>query len=261
MQRVRLGDITVAFEERGQGEPLVLIHGGLVSMRSWRDQTEHFAKTHRVIRFDLRGHGQTTRSSGAYTVPRFADDVEALLGHLDIESFFCWGHSLGGMIAQELARRDDARVRGLILADTTYTTNQTLTDQVSTALSRAVLSLSSVKQIGSWASTHLGGRSPEVGAYVREEFMEQARSRENAHKIFAAVFRFDARQWLHHLRCPTLIMAAQDNDTTRRQGVQMAERIPGAEYVLIEEAGHMVHWDNREAVHEAVERFLERLDT
>ncbi|MEM1350314.1 MAG: alpha/beta fold hydrolase, partial [Myxococcota bacterium] len=202
MQRVRLRDITVAFEARGQGAPLVLIHGGFVSMRSWREQIHHFSKTHRVVRFDLRGHGQTTRSSGVYSVPRFAEDVESLLEHLDMGSFFCWGHSLGGMIAQELARRDDERVRGLILADTTYTTNRTLSDKVATAMSRAVWGVSSVQQIGAWASRHMGGRSPEVGAYVREYHMELARSRDTAHTILASVFRHDARPWLHELRCP-----------------------------------------------------------
>lgn len=104
---------TIYCECTGDGEPIVFIHGFSLDRRMWDDQVEHFAKTHRVIRYDLRGFG---RSSLPATTPySHAEDLRALLDHYAIPKTHLVGLSLGGMIAIDFALAFGERLKTLTL--------------------------------------------------------------------------------------------------------------------------------------------------
>lgn len=96
---------TIAYQEQGEGETVVLLHGFCGSSAYWEKVLPLLAEQYRVICPDLRGHGSTDAPMGAYTIEQMADDVVGLMEELGIEKYTLLGHSMGGYVALSLAQR------------------------------------------------------------------------------------------------------------------------------------------------------------
>ncbi len=118
MGTAKVDSIELYYDEKGSGDPLLLIMGLAADSTAWMFQVPDFAKRYRTVTFDNRGVGRSSKPPGPYTIHLMADDAAALLDALDIRRAHVLGVSMGGMIAQELAIRHPERVRGLILACT-----------------------------------------------------------------------------------------------------------------------------------------------
>ncbi|MFW9876350.1 MAG: alpha/beta fold hydrolase, partial [Candidatus Thorarchaeota archaeon] len=92
--------IKFCYEIHGNGDPVLLVHGFGAKKESWIAQTSPLVKHFKVIRFDNRGAGKSDRPDASYTMEIFADDINGLLDHLEIEKTHIIGWSLGGMIVQ-----------------------------------------------------------------------------------------------------------------------------------------------------------------
>src|SRR5215212_9642924 len=118
MKTATINGIDMAYRDEGTGQPILFIHAFPLHSAIWERQIAAFSPQHRVIAPDLRGLGATARGSGAASVDQYADDMDALLGHLGIENATVVGLSLGGYITFALWRRHRQRIHALILADT-----------------------------------------------------------------------------------------------------------------------------------------------
>jgi pimeloyl-ACP methyl ester carboxylesterase len=113
---IRVGDIDIAYQALGEGEPLMLIMGYSGTMDLWAPQVlQELGAHYKLIIFDNRGMGRTTASDKEFTIELFADDTAGLLDALDIERAHVLGWSMGTYIAQELALRRPDKVNKLIL--------------------------------------------------------------------------------------------------------------------------------------------------
>ncbi len=107
--------VTVAFEDRGSGDPvLVFIHGLAGDRSDWDYQFSHFSGGHRVVAIDLPGNGDSGRDRHIWTMAAFGEDVASVADHLGLEDMILVGHSLGGDVVVEAALRLTGRVRGLV---------------------------------------------------------------------------------------------------------------------------------------------------
>ena len=119
MSRVRVGDIDIYYEMRGEGESLLYISGTGGDLR--RTPTVFnapVAKYFRILAYDQRGMGQTDKPDKPYTMADYADDANGLLTRLGLDCTNVMGVSFGGMVAQELAIRHPEKIRRLVLACT-----------------------------------------------------------------------------------------------------------------------------------------------
>ena len=116
---VRAGDgLALACESRGSGEPaLVFVHGWCCDRSSWREQADEFAREHRVVLLDLGGHGASGAERDAWSLAVLGGDVAAVVEALGIERAILIGHSMGGPVSLEAARRLGPRVLGVIGVD------------------------------------------------------------------------------------------------------------------------------------------------
>ncbi len=114
--------VTLRFDEAGEGDPAILfVHGWCCSRDNWRHQVAHFSRSHRVIALDQRGHGESDKPDQDYTVGGFVDDLAWFIGDRGLERPVIVGHSMGGTIAMNLARKHPDIARGIVMVDGTST--------------------------------------------------------------------------------------------------------------------------------------------
>ncbi len=111
--------VRLHYQEKGNGAPLVLIHGFTSSTYSWRDVFEPLAKNFHVIAVDLKGFGFSSKPDGDYSRRAQAMLVAHLLDHLQLDKVWLCGNSMGGEVALNVALRNPGRVVGLVLIDST----------------------------------------------------------------------------------------------------------------------------------------------
>jgi non-heme chloroperoxidase len=113
------GDIEIHYEDHGAGQPVVLIHAGLVSGRAWDKQVPALLEAgYRVITYDRRGFGASSQPATGYDYDTFAADLHALLEHLDLRDAVLAGHSMGaGEVTRYLASYGSGRVaKGVLIS-------------------------------------------------------------------------------------------------------------------------------------------------
>jgi pimeloyl-ACP methyl ester carboxylesterase len=118
MPHVRRDGLSLYYEQAGSGDPpLVFIHGWCCDHSFFQPQFDHFKASHTVITLDLRGCGGSDRPEHGYEIPSLADDVACLCVELGLSKPVIVGHSLGGMIAIELAARYPSLPGAIIALD------------------------------------------------------------------------------------------------------------------------------------------------
>ena len=118
MAKAKVNGTNINYRVQGKGEPLVLIQGYSADQSSWMFQTRALKKYYRVITFDNRGVGKTSKPGGAYSTKMMADDTVGLMDHLGIKKAHVLGVSMGGMVAQAVAINYPERINKLILGCT-----------------------------------------------------------------------------------------------------------------------------------------------
>lgn len=105
----------IYYEMAGSGQPFVMIHAGVADMRQWNHEFAYFAQEYQVIRYDMRGYGQSKPVDGEF---KHIDDLTAILDHLQIEApLILMGCSMGGGLAMDFALAQPARAKALIMVD------------------------------------------------------------------------------------------------------------------------------------------------
>ena len=117
MPFLEIPNLKLYYERTGTGSPLLLIHGLGSSSRDWEKQVPVFAKRYQVITLDLRGHGQSSKPPGLYSIRIFTEDVVALIYQLNISPVHVVGISMGGMVAFEMATHFPKMIRSLTVVN------------------------------------------------------------------------------------------------------------------------------------------------
>ncbi len=117
--------VVIKYETAGRGEPaLVFVHCWTCNRGYWDKQAEHFARRHQVVRLDLAGHGESGRERKDYRIEAFGGDVAAVVEKLGLKKVILIGHSMGGPVSVEAAKRLGERITGVVGVDTFYTAFQ-----------------------------------------------------------------------------------------------------------------------------------------
>lgn len=240
----------------GKGTPIVLVHGGVINSSEWQPQ-QPMLKEYAHLFIDLRGHGLSERKGYPYSIAQFADDLRELLEHLQLENIILCGHSLGGMVAQQFVAQYPELVTKLILADTSFGTRALPLEALQTNLWMPMFNITPVKWQAKFFSDSLGKHCKAAGEYFHQEISKQANDSKNYRAIWKAIFQFNGLEILDKINIPTLVMVGGLFKQTHKQAQIMNERIANSKLVYIEEAGHMLNWDNPKQFNQVMLEFIE----
>ena len=247
--RLQLSDgEVVAWIEAGEGPALLLIPGADGMKETWRFQIPELARRYHVISADLR-----SRFPDPATFDLFADDAARLLDCLGIESAVVIGQSLGGAIAIRFATKYPERVRGLVLANTLARVSYEHVGLNSTALAPVAvvanryLPTEAARRLGklwSWHDVWIFDSSPGWERVV--DYALWTGSRTEPPQISSRRIRLlapeDLRPELAGIRVPTLVLKGpRDTYTPAAWARDIADRIPDARYVEVDDTGHCSH--------------------
>ncbi|RIK35399.1 MAG: alpha/beta hydrolase [Chloroflexi bacterium] len=131
MQHLARDGVRLAYTESGSGSPpLLLVHGWTCDHTYFAPQAEHFSRSHRVVSVDLRGHGASDKPEQEYTMAAFADDLRWMCEQLGVERPVVVGHSMGGVIAFEMAARYPDIVGAVVAVDSPIVPPDALAAQI-----------------------------------------------------------------------------------------------------------------------------------
>ncbi|MFB6308307.1 MAG: alpha/beta fold hydrolase [Haloarculaceae archaeon] len=267
MPTARTNEITTYYERRGNGRPILFVHGAIVDHSQWEPQANALADDYTTVTYDVRGHGETGSSRRSrYTVGLFADDLDALIEELDLDRPVLCGLSMGGCIAQTYAATRPDRIAGLVLADTFSPHLLDWRDRLQFLLLRAtvppvrVVGYQRVEKAMVWLQERIQGAGVS-GDYEQIERLRAAgpemTSDEFAKVIRALVGFRNETPDLSAIQVPTLVLYGEhDAGFIRRQVPHLASLLPNATVREVPDAGHVSNLDNPDYVTAALREFL-----
>ena len=255
MSTVRTNDVETYYERRGDGPPIVFVHGAAVDHSQWDAQVAALEPDHTAVVYDVRGHGLTGGSDRErYSIDLFADDLRALVAALDLDRPVICGHSMGGCIAQTYAAVHPEGLSGLVLADT-FTPEmfgRAEWIQRSLALRAAILparlvGYERVERVMVWLHERLSrGASGDYGAIERLRAGGPPMTTDEFAKVIRAVASFhETTVDLGSITVPTLVLYGEREPTfVRRHAARLGSAIPDATVHEVPGAGHAANLDD-----------------
>jgi pimeloyl-ACP methyl ester carboxylesterase len=235
-----VNDIQMYYAIYGDGEPVLLIHGGLGHGDVWGFQVQALSESHQVIVADSRGHGRSTRSDEPFGYALMADDYLALLDHLGIDQVALIGWSDGGIIGLDIAIRHPERLSRLFAFAANYTPE------------------------GVKASV---ADDPTFNAYVARAGKDYARLSPTPDEFDDFVGQISqmwatepnySKDQLRAIAVPTVIFAGEHDEAIEpAHTAEMAALIPHAELVIMKDASHFAMWQQPDAFNATVLEFLD----
>lgn len=263
MEYAKVNGVKLAYQQRGAGTPLVMIHGAQGDQSMFNDFAPAFASQYRVLTFDQRGSGLSEKPAGEYSIAMLADDTAVLMDLLGYHPAHVVGVSMGGMIAQELALRHPSKVRSLVLGCTTpggaqavrigggaftkaYSTQPMSAEDRGRALAEAAFTKGYIE------------RHPQIIASMIEARRERPLDPVALDHRLKAALRHDTFERLPQIKSPTLVVTGRDDALISWENSRLlAQRIPDAQLVILEPAGHCFWLEQPEQSRAAILGFLQ----
>jgi 3-oxoadipate enol-lactonase len=265
-EKARVGDLEIAYDINGQGEPLVLIGGFGMVKEMWAAQVQGLSGKFRVIAFDNRGIGESTVTEPGFTIADMAADVAGLMDALGIDRAHIFGVSMGGLISQTLALDHSSRVRKVVLGCTSHGGRHAVAPEPEVMALLATLGDPSVPPEEAirkrlpvmFSDAYMQTQQDAIEEYVKLSLQYQP-TLKGAQGQMQALSFFNVKRRLGEITCPVLVITGdQDRMMPPENAKLLAEGIPGAELYVVKGAGHGFFQENPEETNRAVAAFLSK---
>jgi 2-succinyl-6-hydroxy-2,4-cyclohexadiene-1-carboxylate synthase len=254
---MRLNGLDFHVETEGSGPALVLLHGFTGSLRAWDDIRSKLQGTVTVVAIDLIGHGdsEVPADPARYTLDHAADDLNALLDALGVDSAGVLGYSMGGRLALHFAVQHPQRVRTLILESASPGIEDQAERERRAAsdddLAERILERGVVAFVEEWERQPLLALAPHVSHEVRERqhaqrLLNSPVGLANSLRGMGAGQQLPLWSRLHALRMPVQLIVGALDQRYCAVSKRMLGLLPNARLEVVPEAGHTVHLDQPE---------------
>jgi 3-oxoadipate enol-lactonase len=266
MPRVNVNGINLYYEVSGSGPSLVLCHGYTGSHQDWIFQAPILAQKYQVVTIDHRGHGTSDApsSADAYSIPTLGDDLHVLLNYLDITKCCLVGHSMGGLVALQLALEQPHVVSSLVLVDTASGP----VDIPGHADRRAKL-LEIARTDGMEAVFDYDAKNNPLSLKRFEKYprlFNRSKQRMLEMPVDGYVYMGqalskceDLTRRLKEISVPTLVMVGEEDFPFQRPSSTLAEGIPNSQLRLVPQALHCPQEEEPETFNQILLEFLSKV--
>ena len=239
MTKIKVNDLNVYYEIHGEGEPLVLVHGLGSRSQDWEYQLEYFSSRYKVLLYDVRGHGQTDKPPGPYSVPLYTQDLAGLMKALNIPAAHICGISMGGMIAFQMAVDYPEMVKTITVVNSRADlVPDTLGERWNVFQRLVIFRLLSMEKIAEMLSQRM---------FIKPELEDQRllfveRWAKNPKPVYMKVMKslvgWTVEDKLGEIACPALVIAADEDYTPVEDKQAIVDKMKNAELVVIEDSRH-----------------------
>jgi YbgC/YbaW family acyl-CoA thioester hydrolase len=258
--RVAADGAELAVEVRGEGAPVVFIHGFPFDRTMWRHQLAGLSRWKRIA-LDLRGAGASSAPANGYSVARYADDVVQVLDALGIDRAVVCGLSLGGYILFDLLRRHAGRIRAAVFCNTKATADSPEArrgrDEMAALAEREGVGAVAERLLPQLLAPATVAAQPDVVTHVRD-MIGRTPLPGLVGALRALRDRPDSTPMLGSFGVPVLAVAGADDKIAPVDVMRaMAAAIPGAQFAVIPAAGHLAPLEQPLATSRVVADFLD----
>lgn len=237
-------DVNLYYEIFGEGEPLIFIHGFAVDHLVFANIAKSFQEKYQVFLIDNRGSGQSDCPDYSYTVEMMADDIYHFWQRLALKPARIVGHSMGGMIVQQLARRYPQMIANIVICNTEMKLD------IRYALSaRARLEFmaancsprSLIENAMGWTfSSEFLNRPGIIEEIIQLRLANPFPITQQGYRNqLEALLAFDSHSWINQIRVPCLVIGSDQDMIMHESNIKkLAKNIPEASYHCIQGAGH-----------------------
>ncbi len=266
MTFAQINGLSIAYRDTGAGQPILFIHGHPFNQSMWDTQVAALSWKHRVITYDIRGYGASeVPATEATTLEIMADDIAALLDHLNIPTVVVAGLSMGGQIAMAFANQHPYRLSGLILAATfpqadtpeAATTRRATADRF-IAQGSIPPGLEMLPKLLAPASIK---NHPEIALQVLTMIAHTPPAGAAA-ALRGRAQRKDYTSTLQNITVPTLIVVGtEDAYTNVDTAKQMQQSIPNSDLEIFPGIGHLPNLEATDHFNAVLHKFLDTIPT
>ena len=267
MAHMDLNGTRLYYEDSGDGQPVVFIHGVWMSGRFFREQVSYFASRYRVLVPDLRGHGRSAPVQYGHTLPVYARDIGEMIDCLGLKDVVMVGWSMGSLVIWEYLRQF-----GLNNVKATVVIDQPATDFISDEWSMGLFNFSGLRDM--MAAVQMD-REGAVRTLIPLMFKDEP-SEEDSRWMFDEIARLpesvasailfdqtlrDYRQVIPDVNVPTLLCFVRDEKLYPvAAGDHILKNLPNARLVVFEESSHCPFLEEAERFNREVDGFIQSLD-
>ena len=257
MPVARLKELNLHFQQHGQGEPLLLLHGLGSSSYDWEFQVPDFARHFHVIAPCLRGFGDSEKPPGPYSIAQYSADILALLDHLGIDRCHMLGFSMGGAVAFQIAVDQPQRVHSLIVVNS----------QPSFELDHWRKHLMVITRVGMASVLGMERMTRYVAKrlfplpehkHLRDRMLERQVKNQKASYLAAlqALAGWSVKDRIHQLQVPTLVVAGEHDYSPLEEKKAYVDLMPNARLEVIRGTRHGTLFEKPVEVNRTVLDFL-----
>lgn len=271
MSRIDLNGIHLNVEVDGSGPAILALHGFTGNLATWDDFVQEANKDFTIIRVDLPGHGgsDSPETLELYRMEQVADSLIALLDHLGVPRV-CWlGYSLGGRTALSVATRYPERSAALVLesASPGLATQQERTEREAQdhKLAESIEDTGVEAFVDYWESVPLFSTHSRMPEEKRRAMREQRLRNDSlglANSLRGAGTGAQTPLYDHlpDLVIPVLCVVGADDAKFHAVGEEMCASLPNGQLVVVEDAGHTIHWEKPKEFNRTVLDYLRKLE-
>ncbi|MDF2940665.1 MAG: putative alpha/beta superfamily hydrolase [Gammaproteobacteria bacterium] len=262
MPKIKVNDIELYYETKGQGEPVVFITGYSADHHVWDNILDDYAKSYQIIAIDNRGSGASECPNSPYTIEAMADDVIALCDALGLKTCHFIGLSMGCAITMTIAYKYPERCKSIVLSN-----GFRKVDIKFALFAQGRLELFKYKIPADIASKLTMGWAFSSDylnqAGMVEYLLEGVRAAKHpmtevgTRGQLAALIAFDSHVWINQIKVPTLVIGSdKDMIVDEAEMQEMARLIPDAQYYCFKGAGHIPHIEKPQEFNKLVQAFI-----
>ena len=267
--RVNVGNGSLYYEEAGQGEPIIFVHGHSLDHRMWDEQFSVLAKKYRVIRYDLRGYGISSSQTEDYQFTH-AEDLVTLMDSLHIRKAHIVGLSLGGFITADMLAYFPDRMLSAFLASGNIRKSKGPSEPMTPEEARVRdKEIAALKEKGvdvmkkEWFEGLMksGGSQRERMRESLWQMIDEWDAWQPLHKEVRVVAGLDAIEKLkkNHPDVPALIVEGHSSGNRFSKEPPILQYLPNGKLKVIDDCGHMLNMERPEEFNAALEEFLKNV--